>query len=464
MMPRKFKSLTNRIPEKYLEEFKKEQTSFIRSRVRFLCIITVSIYFLILMLDMAINRYSFLAIETGAGIVLMMAGIITLYVGRRVKSLAGAKMTAYMFTLVLMMVMLRVGIDYSGDPLISSAGYVFTLFLVTITIPWKPLEVVPLWLMHAAVFTGEFLFVRHASETFSFHQYINAEIFIFVTFFLCVVVRKKETERDVENFILLKQVEEKNRQGLKELEWARQVHMTIIPPPVSTDLLDISVTYLPVFYVGGDYARYVFLGEDSVTFMISDVTGHGVPAALLVNRIHSEFERIAKEGKEPGILMRDLNVFIKEDFEGSEMYLTAFCGHLDLKKMKFLYSNYGHPPQYLYDANSSCIKAFPADTGMLGLPVEDSRVYQASQDVHIGDRILLYTDGVTETTNATREEYGARRIKEFLTSNCKNPVSGFSEELMCSLEAFKAGDFKDDICIMDILIKGQSAFLGWHKH
>lgn len=459
-----FKNLINRIPEKYLEEFKKEQTSFIKSRVRFLCVITVLIYFLIIMLDMAINRYSFLEIETGAGIILMMAGIVTLYAGRHVKSLAAAKITAYMFTLVLLMVMLRIGVDYAGDPLISSAGYVFTLFLVTITIPWKPLEVVPLWLMHAAVFTGEFLYLRNTQAAFSFNQYVNAEIFIFITFFLCVVVRKKETERDAENFILLKELEEKHLQGRKELEWARQVHMTIIPPNVITDLLDISVTYLPVFYVGGDYARYVFLGEDRVTFLISDVTGHGVPAALLVNRIHSEFERIAKEGKEPGILMRDLNVFIKEDFEGSEMYLTAFCGQLDLKKMKLLYSNYGHPPQYLYDTRASRIMSFPAETGMLGLPVEDSRVYQGEQDVHIGDRILLYTDGVTETVNADREEYGAGRLKQFLAADRKESVSGFSKELLGSLEAFKSGDFKDDICIMDILIKGQASFLGWHKH
>jgi serine phosphatase RsbU (regulator of sigma subunit) len=460
-----FKKLKQKIPEKYFDEFAKEQTSFIKSRVTFLCLITVVIYFMIAALDMAVSRDSFFLLELGAGAVLIAAGLVTLYLGRRVKSLAGSKMTAYMFTAVLLLVMIRIGIDYSEDPLISSAGYVFTLFLVTITIPWTPREVVPLWLMHSAAFTAEFMYLRQTSSGFQFSDYVNAELFIFVTFFLCLVVRKKETDRDVENFILLKEVEEKNEQARKELEWARRVHMTIIPDSCNTDLVDISVTYLPVYYVGGDYTRYVFLGDDRITFLISDVTGHGVPAALLVNRIHAEFERMAKEGTEPGVLMRDLNVFIKQDFEGAEMYLTAFCGQLDLKKMKLLYSNYGHPPQYLYDVSENSIRSLPAQTGMLGLPLEDSDVYQDETHVDVGDRIFMYTDGVTEAMNPEGEEYGDKRVETLLMARHTLKVSEFNVKLMEELDAFKGpGEFKDDICVLDIAIKGHSGFLGWHTH
>ena len=107
-------------------------------------------------------------------------------------------------------------------------------------------------------------------------------------------------------------------------------------------------TYLPVYYIGGDYTKFNFLEKDKLIFIITDVTGHGVPAALLVNRIHSEYERLAKEGYSPGELLRELNKFIEEDFGSSGMYLSAFCGLLDFKKMKLTYSNYGHPSQLLF--------------------------------------------------------------------------------------------------------------------
>ena len=449
------------IPEKYRDQFRSEQTKFIKSRVRLLCIVTIGMYFLTVVLDFLINRDDPMVIVIVAGFVLIVGGLLVLALNRRANTLFKAKLNAYIFTVILVFLLVRLGIAYSDDPILSSAVYVFTLFLVCIIIPWTPPEVIPLWLIHSIGFSTEFVYVHEMTGKYGMKHYYNGIIFIFITFLLCLIVRRKETERDVENFVLFNEVEEKNKQMDKELEWATRVHKTIIPESVSTDLVDIMVTYLPVYYIGGDYTRFVFLAEDKVTFIISDVTGHGVPGALLVNRFHSEFERIAKEGEEPGMLMKNLNGFIKEEFEGSEMYLTAFCGQLDLKRMKFAYSSYGHPPQYVYEEKEKVIRELKAQTGMLGLPVEDEGVYQDEIDVEVGGRVFLYTDGVTETVNSSGEEYGTVRLEEFIKKNHALPVGKFNRRLMDELDSFKAESFKDDICLLDVGIKAKSTLIHW---
>jgi hypothetical protein len=363
------------------------------------------------------------------------------------------------------MLFVRMGIYYADDPLLSAAGYVFTLFLVSITIPWTGCEIIPLGIIHAIAFTIEYMYVKHGpgmeKTPFTITEYLNGLIFIFLAFIICVVVRKEETGRDIDNFVLLKDVENKNKQMDDELKWATRIHKTIIPESVNTDQIDIGVTYLPVYYMGGDYTRFNFLDDDKVIFIISDVTGHGVPAALLVNRIHAEFERLCKEGKEPGELLRVLNVFIKEDFDGSDMYLSAFCGLIDMKKMHLLYSNYGHPPQYLYREKDKEIKALPAQTSLLGVPLDNDQVYQDEVDLDAGDRMLLYTDGVTETFNKDEDEYGYDRLKKFIKLHHSLAPNKFNAKLIKDLEEFKSGNFKDDICMLDVVIKGHKGLFHW---
>lgn len=458
------KCAVSKIPDRYLEDFREEQLKLIKSRVRLLCVLTVVVYFALSFLDFVFNRSEHIILEIAAGLVLILAGVLTLFLDSRTKSLRATKNTAFIFVSVIILILVRLGITYYESPAISSAGYVFSMLIIVMTIPWTPLEVIPLGGIHMAGFVAENLYVNYLKQKVSCADFMSGVIFLAVAFALCLFLRRKETERDVYNFVLLKTVEEKNAQMKKDLELATRVHKTIIPDGVDTDLVSIRVTYLPAYYVGGDYARYVFLPQDKITFIISDVTGHGVPAALLVNRMHSEFERMAKEGKPPGELMRDLNAFIKDDFEGSGMYLTAFCGQLDMKKMTLLYSSYAHPPQYLFDSRTGTLRSMPSLAGMLGISSADPALYQEEVPIGIGDRILLYTDGVTETFNSLGEEYGNDRLEHFFMANHLPSAVQFDNKLMAELNNFKSGNFRDDICMLDIGIRAHSTFLTWHKH
>jgi hypothetical protein len=458
------KFVESKIPRRYIEEFHAAQLTFLKSRVRLLCLLMGSVYFFLFIFDVIFDPGEHVHIEMMAGGMLIIALTVTFFLNDRARDLRSAKAAAFLFITALVLILVRLGVDYYESSLVSSAGYVFAMLIVVMTIPLYPKEVLPLAAIHLAGFCAENLIVSRLTQKPLPHDFASGMAFLAVAATLCLVLRRKETERDIDNFVLLKAVEEKNAKMKGDLELATRVHKTIIPDGIETELVSIKVTYLPAYYVGGDYARYVFLPGDRITFIISDVTGHGVPAALLVNRMHAEFERIAKDGRPPGELMRSLDLFIKEDFNGSGMYLTAFCGQLDMKNMTLLYSSYAHPPQYIYEAKTGKLREMSSLFGMLGMSEEDNAVYENKLEIGPGDRILLYTDGVTETFNASGEEFGKGRLERFFIDNHLLSLAELESKLMAELNSFKSGSFRDDICLFDIGIKTHGSFLPWGKH
>jgi len=456
------------VPEKYLKEFREQQTRFIKSRVLLLCILAISIYFFAVILGFIVDPGESTALEIVIGFFLICGGGVLLYLNSRTKTLQIAKLNAYIFTAFLLILLVKMGIFYKDEAVISSALFVFTIFFISVTIPWTPKEVHIIGFMHVAAYTVNFFWVRIlpgvSKEAFSMAEYFNGLIFLSMALILCVVLRRHETARDIENFVLLKEIEDKNEQMSKELEWATRIHKTIISGPISNDKVEIGVTYLPVYYIGGDYVKFEFIGKDKLIFIIGDVTGHGIPAALLVNRIHAEFERFAKEEKSPGVLMKELNEFIKEDFEGADMYLSGLCGLVDFKHMTLSYSNYGHPPQYVYSGQNEKIHSLPPQTSLLGLPMDDDNIYQNEVELDKGDRILLFTDGVTEAANKESEEYGKKRLEKFVAKNHTLSPEQFNGKLIEDVKSFNDGDFKDDICLLNMEIKTHLPLIHWPKH
>ena len=225
-----------------------------------------------------------------------------------------------------------------------------------------------------------------------FHHPFDGLVFIAMATFISVLIRRKEIERDTHNFTLLKKVESQNTKNDQDLGLARRVHRTLVPDSFSHERADIWVSYIPMNYVSGDYAKFLFLDDDRLLVFISDVTGHGVAAALLVNRVHAEFERLVQEEQKPEWLLRKLNHFISRDFEGTNMYLSAFCGLLDFKTHVFSYANYGHPSQYFFHLNGSNIEHLASQNTLLGI-LPDGQHRQGEVLFEPGDRLLLFTDG-----------------------------------------------------------------------
>jgi len=446
------------IPSEYLKEFTAQHTALVKNRVKLLCALSLVFYFLAAGISYISYPKDFNPAEIPLWGILIGGTALILYMNRGTRTKTATKVSAYIFTALLLYFITRIGVIYFRYFELMATIYLFLLFLVSFTIPWTPLEIIPITFMHLLMYTSLFLYIviytpERAGPEINYEACYDGIITILMGAILCFIVRAKEAARDIKNFVLMKEVEKRNAQMETELRLATRIHKTLIPKSIKTDAADIAVTYLPMYYMGGDYAKFHFVDKDKLIFIISDITGHGVSAALLVNRLHAEFERLSREMKSPGELLRELNDFIVDDFSGINMYLSAFCGLIDFGKKRLTYSNHGHPPQYIYRIAGANIEQLESQGSLLGLPDKDENIYQHEIGFNGGDKLLLFTDGITETRNAAREEYGEQRVKDFIMKNSAFEAPIFNKKLIEELAAFKDGEFRDDIFILNIWMR-----------
>jgi len=451
-------TIIRNIPKKYLPEFYEKQFSLVKERISLVCILAVFIYFFSVGISYLIYPSGFDSKEIPLWLILILGSMFAFFVNNRVKSIKAAKLNTYFYITLILFFLVQLSFVYHMYIDVSSSIYLFALFLIAFTIPWSPEEIIPIAFMHFLAYSFPFF---HASKylpaeiaaQLDIQTYFDGFVYLVMGFILCVVVRKKEALRDIENFRLFKDVEEKNAQISSELELARRVHSTLIPHSISTDFVDIAVMYLPMGSIGGDYAKFQIVDKDKIVFIICDVTGHGVSAALLVNRIHAEFERLSRENIYPGELLKRLNSFIIDDFQGTNMYLTAFCCQLDFSSNTLFYSNYGHPPQCIYQVSDGKIKHLGPHATLLGLSLERGKDHQSQLKFQKGDKILLFTDGLIETKNSSDQEYGRENLMKFIKDNLSFNADSFNQKLIKNLKAYSSDNLSDDVFLLNIHIK-----------
>ncbi len=211
----------------------------------------------------------------------------------------------------------------------------------------------------------------------------------------------------IEKVMLHEQLIEKKRlEG--QLEVARQVQLELLPAsdPV-LEGFDISAYNFPTEEVSGDYYDWVRIHDDEIGIVVADVSGKGVPAALLMAFLRASLRAATHIGYSPHISMSKVNYLLWESIERNQ-FVTAFYGLLDASNRTLAYTNAGHNPPLLMDAEG---KATFIDRG--GVPLgmfRDTRYYEYYLTIEPGQLLLLYTDGVTEANNPEGEEYGSDRL------------------------------------------------------
>src|SRR5215213_4275750 len=212
----------------------------------------------------------------------------------------------------------------------------------------------------------------------------------------------------IEKVMLHEQLIEKQRlQG--QLEVARQVQLELLPPQ-DPELpgYDISAYNFPTEEVSGDYYDWVRLYDDEIGIVIADVSGKGVPAAILMAFLRSSLRAATHIGYATNVSLAKVNYLLWESIERNQ-FVTAFHGILDASNKTLSYSNAGHNPPLLMDADGT---ARFMERG--GLPLgmfKATRYYEYYQAIEPGQLLVLYTDGVTEAMGADGEEYGRARLE-----------------------------------------------------
>jgi len=440
--------------KKYAQEYKIATANLIKAKID-LCSALLIFIFSFIILFMSIFTLNFIeAFMRGIGIV---TGALMLVLNKRIKSLERMKFLAYLLSCMVIILITAYSFINKNFFVVGIIHYLVMMFTLSLIFPWTFKDLFLLGSFNILGFVSA-VAVRGGVGDYTF--YVATSTFsLFIALFVCVFIKGDDETRRKSEFMLKKEVEDKNRAIEQELELAKNIHKSLIPESISTDVVDIMVTYKPMYYIGGDYAKFYFIDRSRLLFIISDITGHGVSAALLVNRMHTETERLVRENKNPGLLLKELDKFIKQGFYGTGMYLSAFCGVLDFAKQQLFYSNYGHPPQYLYHIEKRKLNALNSQTRLLGLPLEDDQTYEGSVDFEKGDRMLLFTDGLIETRGVNSEEYGIQRLESFIADNRNLPMGEFNQNLLDDLNLFRKGEISDDVFILLIDIKKKASFV-----
>jgi len=247
-------------------------------------------------------------------------------------------------------------------------------------------------------------------------------------------------------FLLL--MELRDKLGLKsDLEVARQIQFGLLPfDPWERAGFTVVSAMRPANTVGGDYFDLVELGEGRVALLIGDVAGKGMPAALLMALLQGSLRTLLTAGLRGPELVAKLNAHLFANIPSNRL-VTLFYAELDPARGRMSYVNAGHNPPLLARRDGG-VERLPATAVALGVvaetPFEDLEVV-----LEPGDRLLLYTDGVTEIENALGEEFGEGRVLAFLDTHRGDTDRGLLDGVMAQALLFSTGvKPRDDMTLM----------------
>jgi sigma-B regulation protein RsbU (phosphoserine phosphatase) len=229
-----------------------------------------------------------------------------------------------------------------------------------------------------------------------------------------------------------------------ELEMAGRLQKSLLPDTYENiNGVSFSCKYIPSIHIGGDLYDVVDLDNGHTGFIIADVSGHGVAAALISSMFKMSFHALAATVASPKILMHMLNEELKPVL--NEEYITAFYVLVDRHEKTITYSNAGHPSPLLFKKRTGEIQELDTDGFFLGSFADGGYEEKTECTIEQGDALLLYTDCIIETENDSGELYGKSRLMERFAKAIQNSRG---QEVIDAIEedirAFNVKDTLDD--------------------
>jgi sigma-B regulation protein RsbU (phosphoserine phosphatase) len=233
-----------------------------------------------------------------------------------------------------------------------------------------------------------------------------------------------------------------------ELAIAREIQTSILPGSVpAANSLRIAAAYRPMSAVAGDFYEFIPVDRYRVGFLVADVSGHGVPAALVASMIKVAMQSVVARADDPPEVLRGLNRVLAGQLR--DQFVTAAYLWMDTEHRTAMYSAAGHPPLLRWrDGTMEHIES----NGLLFGIVGDASYPVRELPLNPGDRFLLYTDGLTEPENSAGDSFGDKKIEEVLRNNQQCSPAELSSQLLSELRRWQpaATTQEDDITLVVI--------------
>ncbi len=245
---------------------------------------------------------------------------------------------------------------------------------------------------------------------------------------------------------------------IQEMAIARQIQETILPSDLdSIDGVDVGVSYYPAREVGGDFYDLIRVDDSRFVVVIGDVSNKGVPAALVMSAAAGMIRSIIRSKPDITVseLAGDLNTMLSNDIiKEREMFVTLFFCKFDLSRRKLTFCNAGHMPGLFWDSENHTVCEL-ADGGPIVGQFPDLPFKQGERRLNPGDKLFLFTDGLTEATDADNNLFGRERAEQVFTAEIGLEPKEFCKRVKEWVDRFSEGageDTYDDFTIMQIRV------------
>jgi sigma-B regulation protein RsbU (phosphoserine phosphatase) len=235
----------------------------------------------------------------------------------------------------------------------------------------------------------------------------------------------------------------------RELPRAREIQQSLLPKSIlQLPGFELATAWQPARVVGGDYFDVLPLGEKRLAICIADVVGKGVSAALLMANVQATVRAFAHDSESPAHLCDRVNRVLCENI-AADKFVTFFYGILDAGERTFRYCNAGHPFPLLVTSDSTSQLA--EGGAVLGI-FPEGKYGNATVHLSPGDRLLLFTDGITEATGPEDQEFGQESITAFARADRSISAAELNRRLLAHVSDFCRGRFHDDATLLVIAV------------
>src|SRR6266850_1095778 len=249
------------------------------------------------------------------------------------------------------------------------------------------------------------------------------------------------------------QLQKRQMEIEEDLRLAARVQNSLAPRSLAWDTISVDAFYDPVHSIGGDFALVNSPDQDHLSLLVCDVSGHGIGSALVANRIYSETTAHLRSGMPFPDMFGELNRFLLEDIRGSGMFVTAAAARIDAKTRRMVFAGAGHPPAMVARPGQTplLLESRTRVLGALPDPLDEDAGVEMQLDPD--DRLLLYTDGITEVFNSRGEMLGIEGVQKIVRQTSSLPAHEMKQGIPDGVAAWREGPPTDDVSLMLVHVR-----------
>lgn len=243
----------------------------------------------------------------------------------------------------------------------------------------------------------------------------------------------------------------------QELVDARLIHEAAFPPPRTTGTVRFTYAYEPMSQIGGDYLHaHVAPGQhgpdEALSIAVLDVTGHGIPAALTVNRLHGELTRLYAENPymAPGAVLGALNRYVYLTLADHSVFVTGIVLRVDPTTSTLELASAGHPPAFLRSSRGTITEIGATSIVLGALDVDEFDPAPVRMSFMPGDSLIAYTDGATDAKSRSGERLEIKGLRRIIAGGWADESQRWPETILREIDRFRHGPPEDDVLIIEV--------------